>query len=692
MTVEDRRGGSDGEDGGRDLFPVGMRVLAVDDDRTCLKVLVNLLRKCQYQVTSTTQAITALEMLRENKNKFDLVISDVNMPDMDGFKLLELVGLEMDLPVIMLSVHSDTELVMKGITHGAVDYLLKPARFEELKNIWQHVVRRKKFESKSSNQDKAQGTTGEAGQGATSTGSADHGGKVSKKRKDQSEGEEEEGEDNGNESEDPSTQKKPRVVWSVELHRKFVAAVNQLGLDKAVPKKILDLMNVEGLTRENVASHLQKYRLYLKRLSSVATQQANLVAAFGSKDPSYLHMGSMDGFGDFRTLSGPGSLSSTSLSSYQPGGMLGRLNSPTALSLHGIAASGMIQQGHSQSLSTSAYTLGKIQPTIYPANQNQNTNLLQGIPTSLELNQLSQIKSPTQIGDFNHVNDPAFFGVASRFPDARVTICGSSNSVSTASGNGMLLQANPHQTQSRGAFGNKPSLAVASQSQDSFNMDVQGSNFIDSNRCNHNWQGAVQLSKLPSSSLPISEAFGHEQLSCNNLQANFSWSSSQMGNNTSDLASSMAITASLEDSRGDMQCQNGMNSDVIQKMNYPAKQQWEEHGYNQNLNRSFGGVNSLVSSSGVVMDQSGAVGSKRADDSLFGQLNRVAPYVAGHTKGERSTYDSKLRSNEDILLEQMKSQNSFIQNNYDSLDDIMSAMIKPGQNNQTALMDGEYWV
>lgn len=51
-------------------------------------------------MTTCGLARDALSLLRERKDGYDIVISDVNMPDMDGFKLLELVGLEMDLPVI----------------------------------------------------------------------------------------------------------------------------------------------------------------------------------------------------------------------------------------------------------------------------------------------------------------------------------------------------------------------------------------------------------------------------------------------------------------------------------------------------------------------------------------------------------------------------------------------------------------
>ncbi|KAM6556476.1 hypothetical protein CsatB_003495 [Cannabis sativa] len=61
--------------------------------------------------------------------------------------------------------------------------------------------------------------------------------------------------------------KKTKVVWTNSLQNRFLLAIKHLTLDKAVPKKILDFMNVPGLTRENVASHLQKYRMFLKKVA-----------------------------------------------------------------------------------------------------------------------------------------------------------------------------------------------------------------------------------------------------------------------------------------------------------------------------------------------------------------------------------------------------------------------------------------
>ncbi|XP_037497795.1 two-component response regulator ORR26 isoform X5 [Jatropha curcas] len=253
-----------------DAFPAGLRVLVVDDDPTWLKILSKMLNKCSYEVTTCGLAREALNLLRERKDSYDIVISDVNMPDMDGFKLLEHIGLEMDLPVIsqffaMMSVDGGASRVIKGVQHGACDYLLKPIRMKELRNIWQHVFRKKInvvrdieiLEGMESipmgvrnGSDQSDDGHFFCGEDFTST----------KKRKDV---------ENKHDDKDPgdnSSTKKARVVWSVDLHQKFVKAVNQIGFDKVGPKKILDLMNVPCLTRESVASHLQKYRLYLSRL------------------------------------------------------------------------------------------------------------------------------------------------------------------------------------------------------------------------------------------------------------------------------------------------------------------------------------------------------------------------------------------------------------------------------------------
>ncbi|KAI7996026.1 Two-component response regulator ORR21 [Camellia lanceoleosa] len=292
-----------------DQFPAGLRVLVVDDDIICLKILEQMLRRCMYHVTTCSQATVALNLLREKKGCFDVVLSDVHMPDMDGFRLLELVGLEMDLPVIMMSADGSTSAVMRGISHGACDYLIKPIREEELKNIWQHVVRKKWNENKEhehsgslDDNDRHKRGSDDAEYASSINEGAEGFLKTQKKRRDAKE------EDDGElENDDPSAAKKPRVVWSVELHQQFVSAVNQLGIDKAVPKRILELMNVPGLTRENVASHLQKFRLYLKRLSGVAQQQGGIPTSYCGPVEQNAKLGSLGRF-DIQALAASGQI------------------------------------------------------------------------------------------------------------------------------------------------------------------------------------------------------------------------------------------------------------------------------------------------------------------------------------------------------------------------------------------------
>ncbi|KAL3499842.1 hypothetical protein ACH5RR_038935 [Cinchona calisaya] len=63
-----------------------------------------------------------------------------------------------------------------------------------------------------------------------------------------------------------ASKKKTKVDWTAELHKKFVQAVEQLGVDQAIPSRILELMKADGLTRHNVASHLQKYRMHRRHI------------------------------------------------------------------------------------------------------------------------------------------------------------------------------------------------------------------------------------------------------------------------------------------------------------------------------------------------------------------------------------------------------------------------------------------
>ncbi|CAA3027390.1 two-component response regulator ORR24-like [Olea europaea subsp. europaea] len=673
MTADEIRA----ETGSYDKFPVGLRVLAVDDDPICLKLLETLLRKCQYHVTTTSQARMALEMLRENKDRFDLVISDVVMPDMDGFKLLELVGLEMDLPVIMLSANSDPKLVMKGVTHGACDYLVKPIRIEELSNIWQHVIRRKKPDSNSQNKSTAPDKANQANGGGTGTsqvGNPNQNGKLNRKRKD----DEDESDDNGLENEDPATQKKPRVVWSIELHRKFVAAVNQLGIE-TVPKRILDMMNVEGLTRENVASHLQKYRLYLKRISSVATRQANMAAALGIKDSPFMRMSSFDGLGDFPTLAGSGRFANAALSPYTT-----RLNSPAGVNLRSLTPT-LIQPNVAQNYSNSISALGKIHPAISAASQ--NASLFREIPSSLELNPLQQSGCTTGIGNFNSMNDTRILTASSTFKGPRAAVGSSSNSLIPAPNNPMVQHGDSQLTLNGGEFENQSSLSMVPFNSEPYNIGVNcSSNFPDNGKYNETWQSANQLPKLQSISLLSTDPF-HGQIALNRVRDNNSSNDPQLHYNLLDISSTTMVSASLEDSR-EVQCQEGMVGNVLQNMSQPPNQGWGEQkqNYNHTSNNAFDSLNSHIPSNGIAsplgqgLNQNSGIFNGKMDMFSSGQSNEVASTLMQQNEIEISTAESRMRSNDNFLFEQTKLQGGFVPQIYHSLDDLMNVMIKREQD------------
>ncbi|XP_008794327.1 two-component response regulator ORR23-like isoform X2 [Phoenix dactylifera] len=654
------------EGAAKDQFPVGMRVLAVDDDPTCLKLLEILLRRCQYQVTTTNQAITALKMLRENRDRFDLVISDVHMPDMDGFKLLELVGLEMDLPVIMLSANGETKTVMKGITHGACDYLLKPVRIEELKNVWQHVVRRRKFDHRDHNNydnvgdsEKPQHANSEGGQDHIPSESSDHGGKLNRKRKDQNEDEDDDGQENMHENADSSAQKKPRVVWSVDLHRKFVAAVNQLGIDKAVPKRILDLMNVEKLTRENVASHLQKYRLYLKRLSAVASQQAKMVAAFGGRDHSYLPMGSLDGYGSFHTLSASGQL--PALSSFQTNGGLSGTN-PAGYGLRGFTASRIVQPGRVHgNTSNPINDLGKLQRIDLPGSQ--HGNLLQGMPTALELDQLQQHKT-MQDADIH---------LPGGFSGAGLSTGSSSNISVSVTNNPFLSQAHQQHMQSM-VLGNHSSVGMSVNS-DPFQVSVGGSSHVPNlGRCNETWQGDVPLTGHTSNSLSTSAPFHHDDLA--NMGANVPVGS-HIVNNPLNVSCSNVVAAPPHDpvTGGDVQCQ--ARSFGANMMIMPSALD----GDSKFLNFGNAGVSKQK------LEEPNQDHIREPNLVLNSYLNSPSSDPTQNCKIDNPTTNIQLTHKEESILETSKSQGGFYSNGC-SFDDLVNSMIKP-ERDDIAFMDND---
>ncbi len=104
-------------------------ILIVEDDGLTQKLIARLLENRGYRVTIAGDGIEALLCL--GKEEFNLILSDIKMPNLDGFKLLEMMGQKgIKAPVIFMTSRTDPEDELKGFKLGAMDYIKKPIQKE----------------------------------------------------------------------------------------------------------------------------------------------------------------------------------------------------------------------------------------------------------------------------------------------------------------------------------------------------------------------------------------------------------------------------------------------------------------------------------------------------------------------------------------------------------------------------------
>ncbi|KAM0873794.1 hypothetical protein ACQ4PT_037855 [Festuca glaucescens] len=135
----------DGEEARRALPMMPVKVLLAEGDDSTRHVISALLRKCGYHVSAASDGVKAWEILKEKSFKIDLVLTEVELPLMSGFLLLSTIMEHeacKNIPVIMMSSNDAVSMVFKCMLKGAADFLVKPIRKNELRNLWQHVWRK----------------------------------------------------------------------------------------------------------------------------------------------------------------------------------------------------------------------------------------------------------------------------------------------------------------------------------------------------------------------------------------------------------------------------------------------------------------------------------------------------------------------------------------------------------------------
>jgi two-component system chemotaxis response regulator CheY len=110
-------------------------ILIVDDSKTVRNLVAFILKKEGFKVTTAEDGLDGLEKLYGADQPVDLIVSDVNMPRMDGLSFIKTIREQeayRDMPIVVLSTEGQDKDIKTGLNVGANLYMVKPAQPEKL--------------------------------------------------------------------------------------------------------------------------------------------------------------------------------------------------------------------------------------------------------------------------------------------------------------------------------------------------------------------------------------------------------------------------------------------------------------------------------------------------------------------------------------------------------------------------------
>ncbi|XP_073286343.1 two-component response regulator ARR10-like [Primulina huaijiensis] len=225
----------------------GICILVANGDLSCTRIVSDLLRHTSYEVLATGSDLDVLNSIWETKERIELVLTSAQRLGPNGIEIAKHIKKKLHLPVTLMSPEkAKMESTTQPSNFSA--YILNNLSSDDINNLWRFALDKEKSEKIS------QSTPLSSGECSR--------------------------------DESPLMEKKQNVVWTKEMNQKFLDAINIIGYENAVPKRIAEAMGILGLRRENVSERaveffietsnlifLQKFRNGLKRAQEVTLVQ-----------------------------------------------------------------------------------------------------------------------------------------------------------------------------------------------------------------------------------------------------------------------------------------------------------------------------------------------------------------------------------------------------------------------------------